>query len=152
MKGEKIIALNKKARFKYTIEDSFEAGIVLMGTEVKSLREGGANIAEGYCIFDENGELWLQDANINPYTYGNRFNHDPVRRRKLLMHKLELFKLQQKVVERGYALVPLKMYFKDGRAKLLIGLGKGKKFGDKREDAKLRDAKIEIERELKRRK
>lgn len=149
MKGEKTVAANKKARFEYQIEDTFEAGLVLVGTEVKAIREGRANITEGFCHFEDD-ELFLVDATISHYSYGNRNNHDPRRKRKLLMHKRELRRLQQKVVERGYALVPLRLYFKQGRAKLLIGLGKGKKIHDKRETQKRREAEREIERALRR--
>ena len=149
MKGEKTVASNKKARFQYQIEDTFEAGMVLVGSEVKAIREGRATIAEGYCQF-EDGELYLLEANIGQYSFGNRNNHDPQRKRKLLMHKMELRRLEQKVIERGYALVPLRLYFKDGRAKLLIGLGKGKKLHDKRETQKTREADLEIRRAMKR--
>ncbi len=148
MKGEKTVARNKKARFNYHIEQSYEAGIELVGTEVKAIREGKATIAQGYCQFEE-GELYLLDANIGKYSHGGYTNHEPTRKRKLLMHKKELEKLEQKVTERGYALVPLKLYFKNGLAKLLVGLGKGKKFQDKRETTKKREAEREIARALK---
>ena len=148
MKGEKTVTQNKKARFNYHIEDTFEAGIVLQGTEVKAIREGRARISEGYCQFDE-GELFLVDANISPYSHGNYNNHEPRRKRKLLMHKQQLKRLESKVEERGYTLVPLRLYFKNGLAKLMIGLAKGKKMHDKRETQKKREADLEIRRALK---
>ena len=148
MKGEKTVTQNKKARFNYHIEDTFEAGIVLQGTEVKAIREGRASISEGYCQFDE-GELFLVDANISPYSHGNYNNHEPRRKRKLLMHKQQLKRLESKVEERGYTLVPLRLYFKNGLAKLMIGLAKGKKMHDKRETQKKREADLEIRRALK---
>lgn len=150
MQGEKIVAKNKKARFSYQIEEKFEAGISLVGTEVKSIREGRANITEGYCTID-NGELFLDDVNIGPYTYGNINNHDPMRRRRLLMHKREIQRLRSKVVEKGYTLIPLTMYFKNGIVKVLVGLGKGKKLHDKREATKQREAEREIRRAVKER-
>lgn len=148
MKGEKTVTQNKKARFNYHIEDTFEAGIVLQGTEVKAIREGRASISEGYCQFDE-GELFLVDANISPYSHGNYNNHEPRRKRKLLMHKQQLRRLEAKVEERGYTLVPLRLYFKNGLAKLMIGLAKGKKMHDKRETQKKKEADLEIRRALK---
>jgi SsrA-binding protein len=150
MKGEKTVAQNKKARFQYFIEDRFEAGISLQGTEVKAIREGKANIAEGYCHFNHKGELFLVDANIGQYSHGGYASHDAMRRRKLLMHKKELRKLEVKVNERGFTVVPLRLYFKDGYAKLQIGLGKGKRNIDKRESTKKREADREIRRAMKR--
>lgn len=148
MKGEKTVAQNKKARFNYHIEDTFEAGIALKGTEVKAIREGHASISEGFCQFTD-GELFLVDANISAYSHGTYNNHEPRRKRKLLMHKRQLYKLESKVEERGYTLVPLRLYFKDGYAKLLIGLAKGKKTYDKRETQKRKEADLEIRRALK---
>ena len=148
--GEKTVSVNKKARFEYQIEVTYEAGIVLTGTEVKAIREGRINLKEGYCKF-RNGELWLVDSNISPYTYGNRNNHEPTRPRKLLMHKRELIRLAQKINEKGYALIPMRIYFKQGRAKLAVGLGKGKKLHDKRQDQKAREDKREMERAMKQR-
>lgn len=148
MKGEKTVALNKRARFNYHIEDKFEAGIVLVGTEVKSIREGNANIAEGYCQFKD-GELFLVDANIGRYSHTGHDSHEPMRKRKLLLHKKELYKLEQKVNERGFTLVPLRLYFRDGIVKLQVGLGKGKKQHDKRETTKKREAEREIARAMK---
>ncbi len=137
--GGKAVAENRRARFDYEVLDTFEAGLVLVGTEVKSLREGKANIAESY-ISPEGGELWLINADIPEYRFGNRFNHEPRRKRKLLMHRREIDKLAQAVQRQGMAIVPLKMYFNErGRVKLLIGLARGKKTHDKREAQKRRD-------------
>lgn len=147
--GEKTITKNRKARFQYHIEDTFEAGLVLLGTEVKAIREGRANISEGYCQF-EAGELFLVDSHISQYSNTGYASHEPDRKRKLLMHKRELRRLEQKVVERGYTLVPLRLYFKEGKAKLLIGLAKGKRMADKRETQKKREAQREIDRAMKR--
>ena len=135
----KTVAENRKARYNYAIEDTFEAGLVLGGTEVKSLRNGKANIAESYASY-EDGELWLINSHIPEYLQANRFNHEPRRRRKLLMSKREIARLSQAVAREGMTLIPLKLYFNDrGRAKLLLGLGKGKKVHDKRETEKKRD-------------
>ena len=137
--GPKVIAENRKARYHYAIEDVFEAGIMLLGTEVKSLRNGKANIAESYASY-EDGELWLINAHIPEYLQANRFNHEPRRRRKLLMSKREINKLSQAVAREGMTLVPLKLYFNNrGMAKLELALGKGKKVHDKRETEKKRD-------------
>ncbi len=133
--GIKIIATNKKAYHEYFIDEVFEAGLVLTGTEVKSLRLGQVNIKESFCRI-KNGEVFINNMNITPYEQGNRENHDPTRVRKLLLHKLEIEKLTKKVDERGLSLVPTKIYFKDSRAKLEIGLGRGKKLHDKRETLK----------------
>lgn len=135
----KSIAENRKARYNYAIEDTFEAGLMLVGTEVKSLRNGKANIAESYASY-EDGELWLINCHIPEYLQANRFNHEPRRRRKLLMSKREIARLSQSVARDGMTLIPLKLYFNDrGRAKLQIGLAKGKKIHDKRETEKKRD-------------
>ncbi|MEP0944922.1 MAG: SsrA-binding protein SmpB [Rhizobiaceae bacterium] len=137
--NNKTVAENRKARYNFAIEDTFEAGLVLGGTEVKSLRNGKANIAESYASY-EDGELWLINAHIPEYLQANRFNHEPRRRRKLLMSKREIARLSQAVARDGMTLIPLKLYFNDrGRAKLQIGLGKGKKVHDKRETEKKRD-------------
>jgi SsrA-binding protein len=134
-----LIAVNRRARFDYEIEDTFEAGIQLVGTEVKSLREGKANIAESY-VSPEKGEIWLINADIPPYAHGNRFNHEPRRPRKLLLHKKEMNKLAGSVQREGRTIVPLRLFFNDrGLAKLQIGLAKGKKTVDKRETKKERD-------------
>ncbi len=151
MSGKKIICVNKKARFSYFIEAKYEAGLVLKGTEVKSLREGRANLKESYAKLNDEGEVFLYNCHISPYSHGNRLNHDPTRPRKLLLHKREIRKLVGKVAERGYTLVPLRLYFIRGRAKLELGLGKGKKLHDKRQAMKQRDDSREMERAFKQR-
>lgn len=136
---KRIVAENRKARFNYEIIDTYEAGLVLTGTEVKSLREGKANIAESYAT-DEGGEMWLINSYLPEYLQANRFNHEPRRRRKLLLSKREVHRLQSAINREGMTLVPLKIYFNDqGRAKLELALGKGKKLHDKRETEKERD-------------
>jgi SsrA-binding protein len=140
-KGEDrgVIAVNRRARFDYEIEDTFEAGLQLVGTEVKSLREGKANIAESY-VSPEKGEVWLINADIPPFSHGNRHNHEPRRPRKLLLHKKEMSKLAGAVQREGMTIVPLRLFFNArGLAKLQIGLAKGKKTVDKRETKKERD-------------
>jgi SsrA-binding protein len=139
----KVIAQNKKARHDYAIEDTFEAGIVLTGTEVKSLRQGRASLVDGFAAVQD-GELWLLGAYIPEYTEGTWNNHTPRRSRKLLMHRMEISRLIGKLKESGYALVPLSLYFKDGRAKVELGLGKGRKAYDKRQALAERDAAKEI--------
>ena len=135
----KVIAENRKARFNYAVEDTVEAGIALTGTEVKSLRGGKSTIAESYAD-SKNGEIWLINANIPEYLQANRFNHEPRRRRKLLLNKREMAKLSQSVDREGMTLIPLKLYFNErGRAKLLLAVAKGKKLHDKRESEKKRD-------------
>ena len=135
----KIVAENRKARFNYEIIDTYEAGIVLMGTEVKSLREGKANIAESYAT-DEGGEMWLINSYLPEYLQANRFNHEPRRRRKLLLSGREIGRLRSGINREGMTLIPLKIYFNDqGRAKLLLAVGRGKKLHDKRETEKQRD-------------
>jgi SsrA-binding protein len=131
-KGEKVVATNRKARHDYTIADTVEAGLVLWGTEVKSLREGRASLVDGYA-FIENGEAWLDAVHIPEYNQGTWNNHAPRRKRKLLMHKEEILKLGAKVKEGGFTLIPLKLYFVDGRAKVELALAKGKKDYDKRQ-------------------
>ncbi len=135
--------LNRKAKFDYYILEEYETGIVLTGTEIKSIRLGKVNLGDSYVII-RNEELFLLNTHISSYDSGNRFNHDETRTRKLLMHKKEIKKINNKVTLEGYTLIPLKLYFKQGRAKLLIGLCKGKKNYDKRETIKKRD----IEREM----
>jgi SsrA-binding protein len=136
---KRIVAENRKARFNYEIIDTYEAGLVLTGTEVKSLREGKANIAESYAT-DEGGEMWLINSYLPEYLQANRFNHEPRRRRKLLLSKREASRLQSAINREGMTLIPLKIYFNDqGRAKLELALGKGKKLHDKRETEKERD-------------
>lgn len=145
-KGEgKIIAQNRKASHDYFIEETYEAGIVLKGTEIKSIRSGRVNLKDAYARI-QNGEVFLHNMHISPYEQGNRYNHDPLRTRKLLLHRKEINKLIGETKEQGYTLVPLKIYLKNGFAKLLIGLGKGKKKYDKREDLKRKEAKRDIER------
>ncbi|RME55166.1 MAG: SsrA-binding protein SmpB [Deltaproteobacteria bacterium] len=148
--GEKIVCRNKKARFNYTIEETIEAGIVLLGTEVKSLRQGKANITDSYARFRK-GEVFLIGAHISPYDFGTHENHDPLRERKLLLHRREIRRLLTKVTQRGYTLVPLEIYFKDGHAKVRLALGKGKKLYDKRETMRKREVKREIDRAVKQR-
>ncbi len=140
--------LNKKARFDYEIEDSFEVGLVLQGTEVKSIRAGKANIKDSYAII-RNNELFILNMNISEYEQGNRFNHEPTRTRKLLMHKKEILKLKQKVETLGYTLVPLKLYFKKSHVKIELGLARGKKNYDKRETIKSRDIERQVQKDLK---
>ena len=135
----KVVAENRKARFHYAIEDTFEAGIVLTGTEVKSVRNGKSTIGESYADA-KNGEIWLVNANIPEYLQANGFNHEPKRSRKLLLHKKEINKLSGAIEREGMTLIPLKMYFNEqGRIKLQLGLAKGKKLHDKRETEKKRD-------------
>ena len=141
----KIVAQNKKARHDYAIEETYEAGIVLTGTEVKSLRQGRASLVDGYAAV-EDGEVWLMNVYIPEYTEGTWNNHAPRRRRKLLMHRLEITRLVVKLKESGLALVPLSLYFKDGRAKVELALGRGRKSYDKRQVMADRDAKKEIAR------
>jgi SsrA-binding protein len=141
----KVIAQNKKANHDFFIEETYETGIVLQGTEIKSLRAGRANMKDSYAKV-QNGEVFLHNMHISPYEQGNRYNHDPLRTRKLLLHKREISKLIGFTKETGYTLVPLKIYLKNGYAKLLLGLGKGKKQYDKREDLKQKEAKRDIER------
>ncbi len=144
------VASNRKAYHDYFIEDSFEAGLVLQGTEVKSLRLGLANLTDSYAII-RNNEAFLFNANIGAYPYGNIMNHDPLRTRKLLMHRDEIRKLVGKMTQKGYTLIPLKIYFTRGKAKVQIGLARGKKAFDKRETIKEKESKREVERMVKER-
>lgn len=141
----KTVCQNKKAYHDYHILETYEAGIALKGTEVKSLRAGKASLRDSFARV-ENGELWLENMHISPYEQGNRFNHEPKRARKLLMHKTEIMRLFGKSREKGLAIIPLKVYFKHGRAKVEIALAKGKKLYDKRQDQAKRDAQREMER------
>lgn len=141
----KIVATNKKARHDYFIEDTFEAGIVLTGTEVKSIRQGKVNLKDSFARVKE-GEVLLINMHISPYEQGNRFNTDPTRSRKLLLHKREINRLIGQTKEQGYALVPLSIYFKHGFAKVELALAKGKKLYDKRETLKEKEAKRDVER------
>ena len=145
---KKLIANNKKVYHDYFIEETYEAGIALHGTEVKSLRMGKCSIKESFLRI-ENGEMFIYGMHISPYEKGNIFNKDPLRTRKLLLHKSEIMKLVGRVKEKGFTLVPIEVYFTDGKAKILIGLAKGKKLYDKREDIAKRDLKREAEREFK---
>lgn len=142
------IAQNRKAFHDYFIDESYEAGIELFGTEVKSLRAGGVNLKDSYCEID-NGELFVHGMHISPYEKGNIFNRDPLRPKKLLMHKREINRLFGLVKREGFTLIPLSLYFKGSRVKMSLGLCRGKKLYDKRDDAARRDAKREIERNLK---
>lgn len=147
-KGSRLIANNKKAYHDYFIEETYEAGIALHGTEVKSLRMGKCSVKESF-IRIENDEVYIYGMHISPYEKGNIFNKDPLRTRKLLMHKAEITKLAGKVAERGYTLMPLQVYFKNGRAKMEIGLCRGKKLYDKRQDIAKKDMRREVERDFK---
>ncbi len=148
--GGKTIAVNRKARHDYFVLETFETGIELVGTEVKSLRQGGINLKDSWCTID-GGELFVKGMHISPYEKGNVFNRDPFRVRKLLMHKREIMRLYGKVKQEGLTLIPLSLYFKNSRVKLELGLCKGKQLHDKRDDMAKRDAKREIERALKQR-
>lgn len=145
--GKKIICVNRRARFDYNIDETIEAGMVLQGTEVKSLRDGRATLKDAYADM-QNGEMFLLHAHINQYEQANRYNHDPERPRKLLLHKREIHRLASKAQEKGLTLIPTRMYFSRGKAKVEIGLAKGKKLYDKRQDLKRQNAQRDIEREL----
>ncbi|RNB87638.1 SsrA-binding protein SmpB [Brevibacillus fluminis] len=146
-KGTKTLAQNRKARHDYHIEDVYETGIALTGTEIKSVRAGRVQLKDSFARV-ENGQVMLHNMHISPYDQGNRFNHEPERTRKLLMHRLEILKLIGLTREKGYSLVPLSIYLKGGWAKVELGLAKGKKNYDKREDLKKKDAMREVERAL----
>ena len=147
-KGINIVCQNKKARHNYNIEDCFEAGLVLKGTEVKSLRNGKANLVDSYATIDGN-EAWLNHFHIDPYTPATQFNHHPMRKRKLLLHKREINKLIGKTQEKGCTLVPLKIYFKNGKVKVDLGIAKAKKLYDKRAALKKLESIREIDRAVK---
>lgn len=144
----KVLAQNRKANHDYTILDTIEAGLVLTGTEIKSVRQARMNLKDGYCSF-KNGEAFLVGVHISPFEQGNIFNHDLLRTRKLLLHKKQIQMLEQEVRQAGNTVVPLKVYIKNGVAKLLIGIAKGKKNYDKREALKQKDIKRDVQRELK---
>jgi len=146
---EKVIATNRKAYHDYHILEKYEAGMSLVGTEVKSLREGRANLKDSYALIKD-GEAFLFNCHISPYSHGNIQNHDPLRTRKLLLHTKEIDKLWGKTAQQGFTLVPLKIYFKNGKAKVEIGVAKGKKQYEKRASIKEKEAKREIERHMKR--
>lgn len=148
--GIKIVAKNNKAHHDYFIEEKFEAGIELFGTEVKSIRQGTMHLKEAWCQVKD-GELWIRQMHISPYEQGNIFNKDPLRPRRLLMHKREINYLFGKVKQDGYSLIPLSVYFRGSRAKVEVALCKGKKIYDKREDAAKRDAQRQIDRAMKER-
>ena len=148
--GMKIISENRRARHDYFVEEKIEAGIILTGTEIKSIRAGRVNLKDGFAeVLD--GEMWLNAVHISPYEQGNRFNHEPLRRRKLLLHRSEIVKLAAKVQKQGMTLIPLKIYLVRGMAKLELGLCRGKKLYDKRDDMAARDARREIDRSLRER-
>lgn len=148
--GTKTIAVNRQARHNYFVQENYEAGIELCGTEVKSLRLGQVNLKDSWCDI-QNGELFIKQMHISPYEKGNIFNRDPIRPRKLLMHKREILKLYGTLKQEGLTLIPLSLYFKNGRVKVELGLCKGKKLYDKRSDMARRDAKRTIDRALKER-
>jgi SsrA-binding protein len=149
-KGVKPVIDNRKARHNYHIKESMEAGMALVGTEVKSLRLGRANLQDAYAVVKD-GEVWVNNFHISPYDKGNRFNHDPLRPKKLLLHRQEIRHLQGMQREKGLTLIPLKIYFKNGLAKMELAVAAGKKLYDKREDIAERDAKRDIERSVKER-
>jgi SsrA-binding protein len=149
--GTKLIVSNRRARHDYFLDDRYEAGLVLSGTEVKSLRGGKGSLAEAWVKVDDAGEAWLMQAHIPEYEYGNRNNHNPTRPRKLLLHKREIDEAARAVATKGATLVPTRLYLRGGRVKLEFALGKGKNVADKRQTEKARDAKREIDRALKQR-
>ncbi|MBE6083773.1 MULTISPECIES: SsrA-binding protein SmpB [Tissierellales] len=146
----KIVATNRKARHEYFVEDTFEAGIALTGTEVKSVRQGRMNIKDSYAIV-ENGEVFVYSMHISPYEQGNIYNVDPMRKRKLLLHKREIRKLSSLIMQKGYAIIPLSAYLKNGLVKIELAVAKGKKLYDKREDIAKKDAERRIQRQVKER-
>jgi SsrA-binding protein len=146
--GEKNVCLNRQARFNYFIDETYEAGLVLVGSEVKSLRDGKANLKDSYARIQK-GEAFLINAHVSAYPGANQFNHDPTRARKLLLHQREIERLTGKTKERGFTLIPLRLYFKNGKAKVELGLARGKKLYDKRETLRRKVAEREVERSLK---
>ncbi len=146
-KGLKTVAQNRKAFHDYFVEEQYECGIVLAGTEVKSIRQGRINLKESWAL-EKNGEIWVEGMHISPYEHGNIFNKDPLRPKKLLMHKSEIRKIRSLIMRQGYTLVPLSVYFKEGRVKVELGLCKGKQLHDKRESMAQRDSAREIQRAL----
>lgn len=145
---QKVISDNRRARHEFEIVEVFQAGIVLSGTEVKSMRSGRANLSDAFARV-EDGELWLYNCHISPYDHGNRFNHEPMRKRKLLMHHGEIVKLKSKLAEKGLTLIPLKIYFKKNWVKVDLGLGRGKRLYDKRESIAKRELKRQVDRIVK---
>jgi SsrA-binding protein len=144
----KTVSDNRRARHEFEVLEIFEAGIALVGTEVKSLRQGKANLKDSFARV-EKGELWLYNCHISPYDHGNRFNHDPLRKRRLLMHRRQILKLKSRIQEKGLTLVPLKMFFKGNWAKIDLALAKGKQLYDKRQTIEKRDSKRQLERVIK---
>ena len=149
MISHKTVATNRRAKFQYNILKTLEAGIELLGTEVKSIREGNINLLESYCLINDQMQVFLLNAHIAHYSFGNRQNHDPLRKRKLLLHRSEIRRLYGQVKQQGVTIIPMKVYLKKGLIKLEIGLGKGKKLHDKRETIKRRDAQRDIDRAMK---
>ena len=149
-KGIKPVVDNRRARYEYHIKENLEAGLVLVGTEVKSLRMGKANLRDAYAVVKD-GEIWVNNFHISPYDKGNQFNHDPLRPKKLLLHRREINRLYALQREKGLTLIPLKIYFKEGRAKMDLAVAVGTKLYDKREDIASRDARRDMERSLKER-
>jgi SsrA-binding protein len=147
MEHFKVVATNRKARFEYFIQETIEAGIALMGSEIKSIRAGHISLSEAYVEIRNGEEAWLLDSHIAPYEQANRFGHEPRRPRKLLLHKSEIYKMWQEVRQKGVTIVPLRVYLKDGRAKVEIAIAKGKKLYDKRETIAKRDAERSAKRE-----
>ncbi len=145
--AKRVVISNRKARHEYSIEESFDAGVALVGTEVKSIRAGQANIQDAFCKV-ENGEVWLYNMHVNPYEHGTHWNLEPRRKRKLLLHRHEIDRIRAWMEQKGLALIPLKLYFQRGFAKLELGLGKGKKLYDRRDDIAKRDVERERQREL----
>ena len=150
--ASKTLAKNRKARFEYEIQKTMEVGIALQGTEVKSIRAGQINLAESYCRVDDNLQIYLMNAHISQYDFGNRHNHDPLRPKCLLLHRSEIRRLYGQVKEQGLTLIPLKIYLKGGIIKMELALGRGKKLYDKRQTMKKKDAQREVERTLSERK
>lgn len=148
--GEKVVAVNRKASHDYLLLDKFEAGLVLQGTEVKSIREGRVNLKDSYASA-QGGELFLLQCHVSPYSHGNRENHDPLRRRKLLLHRREIRRLIGKIAERGLTLIPTRLYFRDGKIKVELALARGKKEHDRRASEKEKDVNREIRAALKER-
>ena len=143
----KIIAQNKKARFNYSVEESYECGVVLEGTEVKSVKNGSISFPDAFAEI-QNGEVWVRGLHISEYSYSSIFNHDPDRKKKLLLHKEEIKRLTRRVTEKGYTLIPIDFYLKNGKVKMTLGVCKGKKQYDKRETIKNRDVQRDIQREF----
>ena len=146
--GEQNVCVNRQARHNYFIDEVYEAGLVLVGSEVKSLRDGKANLKDSYARIQK-GEAFLVNAHVSPYAGANQFNHEPTRTRKLLLHRREIERLTGKTKEKGFTLIPLRLYFKDGRAKVELGLARGKKLYDKRETLRRKVAQREVERAIK---